>query len=583
MLRSIQVRLFVPHALAILATLVVLILLAAHEQRRWLIERDVESLERVARLVARDLDNESATLRGDWQAAAASLGAVTGARVTLVDSTGRVLGDSAVPRELLASLENHRGRPEVHAALAARAGHAVRHSASVGLDFLYVAIPDRQGELAVVRVAEPLTTIGRLNASLLRVSIIVAGLTLLLGLLLVFWITRRHASRIRQLEHVAQQLGAGERVRAPEQPHDELGQLGRALNDMAGELRDRVEALERERDIRERILAHMTDGVALLDTAGRVLHMNHSLASLLGAPRPAIPGTPFQEFARAPDLNELLQRARRGEASIESELRVWAPHQRLWRATATPLGRGPEAALLLVVHDLTEAETVNRMRQDFVANVSHELRTPLTSLRGYAETLLAGGLEDLENRDSFVVIIRDQAIRLQALVEDLLSLAELERPGMRLEIESFDLREMLRAQAAACRARAEVAGLRVEIETSDPVLVKGDRARLEQVVANLLDNAIKYTDRGGIRMRAGIDRGVAWCEVHDTGPGIPYEDQPRVFERFYRVDKARSRQKGGTGLGLSIVKHIVALHGGRITVESEPGLGSRFRFEFPAG
>jgi two-component system phosphate regulon sensor histidine kinase PhoR len=202
-------------------------------------------------------------------------------------------------------------------------------------------------------------------------------------------------------------------------------------------------------------------------------------------------------------------------------------------------------------------------------------------MRGYAETLATGGLDDLENRDQFVQIIRDQTVRLQALVEDLLSLADLERPGLRLEMERFDLREVLVSQVAASRAHATAAGLTIEIERGDPVPVRADRPRLEQVVANLLDNAIKYTDRGEIRLRAGIDRGIAWCEVQDTGPGIPYDDQPRIFERFYRVDKARSREKGGTGLGLSIVKHIVALHGGHIAVQSEPGHGSLFRFELP--
>jgi two-component system phosphate regulon sensor histidine kinase PhoR len=302
---------------------------------------------------------------------------------------------------------------------------------------------------------------------------------------------------------------------------------------------------------------------------------------LLDAPRPAPPGTPFQEFARVPELEELLRRARGERASVEAEIRLWLPHQRLVRATATPLGRAEASALLLVVHDLSEAETLNRVRQDFVANVSHELRTPLTSLRGYADTLLGGGLDDAANRERFVEIIRDQTVRLQALVEDLLSLAALERPGLHLRAERFDLRELLEAQVSACRGRAEAARLKLELEEGAPIPVQADRSRIEQVVANLLDNALKYTDQGSVRLRAGNGGGVAWCEVEDTGSGIPAEDLPRVFERFYRVDKARSREKGGTGLGLSIVKHIVTLHGGRIGVESTIGRGSRFRFEIP--
>jgi two-component system phosphate regulon sensor histidine kinase PhoR len=237
--------------------------------------------------------------------------------------------------------------------------------------------------------------------------------------------------------------------------------------------------------------------------------------------------------------------------------------------------------VLLVLHDLTESERLDRVRQDFVANVSHELRTPLTSIRGYAETLLDGGLEDVEHREGFVRIIRDQTERLQALAEDLMSLAELERPGAPLRLQTFDLREPAERQTAAFRDRARRVGLTVELEAPVPLEVTADRARLEQVLANLLDNAVKYTERGGVSVRLGGDATHAWCEVEDTGPGIPDEDQPRIFERFYRVDKARSREQGGTGLGLSIVKHVVGLHGGEVSVSSTPGQGSIFRFEIP--
>jgi two-component system phosphate regulon sensor histidine kinase PhoR len=238
--------------------------------------------------------------------------------------------------------------------------------------------------------------------------------------------------------------------------------------------------------------------------------------------------------------------------------------------------------VLVVLHDLTEVEQLNRVRQDFVANVSHELRTPLTSLRGYAETLLEGGLDDPEHREGFVRTIRDQATRLSALVEDLLSLAELESRGAGLRPETFDLRAVVSRQVEAFRPRAEAGGLALTLEPGSPVHVTADRVRIEQVLANLLDNATKYTEQGEVRVTVAAAGGTAWCRVRDTGPGIPGEDLPRVFERFYRVDKARSREKGGTGLGLSIVKHVIALHGGRVLVESEPGRGSTFGFEIPA-
>jgi two-component system phosphate regulon sensor histidine kinase PhoR len=396
------------------------------------------------------------------------------------------------------------------------------------------------------------------------------------------WTTSRQASRVRQLERVARRLGRGDPgVRAREQPPDEIGRLGQAINHMAAEARDRLVALERERDERETILVHMRDGVALIDATGRVVRMNRSMAELVGLPLPAEAGTALQEYLRSPQLDEMIRSALAQDRVIEADLRLWSPGERHLRASATPIGAPVRDAVLLVLHDVSEAERLNRMRQDFVANVSHELRTPLTSLRGYAETLLEGGLDDAENRERFILVIRDQAVRLEALTKDLLTLAELERPGAQLRPESLDLRGIAEAQTAAFRDRARRAGLELLLDDGPPENVVADRSRLEQVVANLLDNAIKYTERGEVRVVMGGDDANVWCEVRDTGPGIPAEDQPRVFERFYRVDKARSREKGGTGLGLSIVKHIVALHGGEVSVTSAPRRGSVFRFEIP--
>jgi two-component system phosphate regulon sensor histidine kinase PhoR len=362
---------------------------------------------------------------------------------------------------------------------------------------------------------------------------------------------------------------------------------------MAGELRVRFDALQRERDERELVLAHMSDGVALVDREGRVVHANRSAAAIVGAAVPPPAGTPLSSFARSPELDSIVQEARASAQVIEKDLRLWAPHQRLVRATATRLPGRDGGGVLLVLHDLTELERLNRVRQDFVANVSHELKTPLTSVRGYAETLLDGGLEDADRREEFVRVIRDQAKRLQDLVEDLLSLAELEREGARIEKTRFDLRQAAERQVADLQDRARRAGLALTIEPGEPAFVLADRGRVDQVLANLLDNALKYTERGAITVALGVDGGAGeaadgapeprvWCEIRDTGPGIAQEHQARIFERFYRVDDARSRERGGTGLGLSIVKHIVALHQGEVAVRSTLGRGSTFRFELPA-
>ena len=574
-------RLFAGFALVLAVTLALVALMTAREQERWLEARTRETLERSARLVLREIANAPEAAAGNWPAFAAEMGDVLQCRVTLIAADGRVLGDSQAAADRIAALDNHSSRPEVRAALAGRVGWAVRHSRTLGLDLMYVAVPAAAGGLGVVRISEPLAVLATLRSSLQRDTLLALLVALVLGLVLVYGVAAWQAGRVRSLQAVAARIGSGESgTRARERPLDEIGRLGRTLNQMATDLSLRLETLSRERDEREHILAHMSEGVALIDAGGRIVRANQRLAELLDQTFVET-GRPFREFARAPELAEVMEIARRDGVVVERELRLWTRGLRTVRASATPLD-GPEGrAILLVLHDLSEAERLNRVRQDFVANVSHELRTPLTSVRGYAETLLDGGLDDLEHREGFVRIIRDQTERLQALVDDLLSLSELERPGAELRVSHFDLWEPVERQVAAFRDRAGRAHLALRVERGPAVEVTADRARLEQVVANLLDNAIKYTERGGVRVRVGGDALRAWCEVEDTGAGIPLEDQGRVFERFYRVDKARSREKGGTGLGLSIVKHIVSLHGGEVSLQSKPGAGSTFRFEIP--
>lgn len=574
---SLRARLLFAHGIVVLGAIVAVALLEVGTQRRWVVQRSNDELRRVALTLANTLSPEAAR---DLNRAAAQLDSTVALRITFIARDGRVLADS---RALASTMENHGKRQEVEAALAGRPGFALRKSGTTGVELLYCAVPlSGFAQAAVLRVAEPLDLIRRLDGALLRLSFSILFLVVVASLAAVWWVAGRFTLRVKDLEGVARAVGrGGKAVRAAEVPPDALGRLGRALNQMSSELRMRMQALQRERDDREQILAHMSDGVALVDGTGRLAHVNHPFAAMLDAPRPAAPGTPFADFVRIAELVELLQAARREDHTVERELRLWMPRSRLVRASATPLGGPTPQPVLLVLHDLTEAEAVNRMRQEFVANVSHELRTPLTSLTGYAETLLEGGLEDAEHRESFVRIIRDQAVRLHLLVTDLLSLAEVERPDAQLRVEQVDLRALAQRHAAVLRDTASRQGISLSVADGPPVWVEGDRVRLEQVVANLLDNAVKYTEHGSVEVRTGQAGDRAWCEVRDTGPGIPAGDIPRIFERFYRVDKARSREKGGTGLGLSIVKHVIALHGGEVSVTSRLGEGSNFRFELP--
>jgi len=574
---SLRARLIVVPVVVVAGAVTLATLLEHTAQRRWLIARESEQILSLAREAART----AAPAPDSWQAFADSLDVRFGLRATIIDGSGVVLADS---RAHAAGMENHAGRVEVRAALAGRVGFGVRRSATVGQEFLYCAVPlaPPVNGAAVMRLAEPLVVVGRLSDTLARVSTAAAALALLASVLVLASVTRRFAKRLESLRAIARRIGEGDAdARAPEVPRDDLGQLGRALNEMRGQLESRLETLRRERDDRERILAHMSDGVALLDGADHIVHVNHRFAELLDAAWRPEPGVPFASYARIPELIELLTESRRQGRTLERELKPWATRAGSARATVTPLGGAPPEPVLVVLHDLSESEAVQRMRQDFVANVSHELRTPLTTLRGYAETLLEGGLDDTEHREEFVRSMRDGAMRLQALVEDLLALAELERPDAALRREPLDLRALAAEHVDHVRGAAERAGLELVLEPGPPVKLSGDRVRLGQVLANLLDNAVKYTERGSVRVAVGVANGRAWCEVRDTGPGIPARDLPRVFERFYRVDKARSREKGGTGLGLSIVKHALAQHGGEVSVVSRVGVGTTFRFEVP--
>jgi len=572
---SLGARLVVVPATLLIGAVALVTVIEQRSLREWLVGHEGASLRSLASESARTF----APLGNGWQEAADSLGARLDLRITVIARNGRVLADS---RADAAHMENHAGRPEVREALAGRAGVSVRRSSTVGEEFLYCAVPLPSARgAAVLRLAKPFVVVRRFADALARISSLAAGLALLTSLAVLVWLSARYTRRLRRLRALARAIGRGEPgARAPELPDDELGQLGRALNEMRTDLDSRVEALSRERDDQARILAHMSDGVALLDGHDRLVHVNRRFAEMLDARPDPPPGTPFAEFTRVHELAEIATAARGGTRPVERELKPWSTRARPLRATATALGGGG-GSVLLVLHDLSESEALQRMRQDFVANVSHELKTPLTSLRGYAETLLEGGLDDAEHREAFVRVMRDGAVRMQALVEDLLTLAELERPDTLLRRETFDLRQLAAQQVAEAGEAAARSGLELRLEPGPPVPIAGDPRRLAQAIGNLVDNAVKYTDAGSITVAVGGDSERAWCEVRDTGPGIPADDLPRVFERFYRVDKARSRERGGTGLGLSIVKHAIALHEGDVHIASRPGQGTTVRFEVP--
>jgi two-component system, OmpR family, phosphate regulon sensor histidine kinase PhoR len=511
----------------------------------------------------------------------------SGARVTVIDNTGRVLSDSQHDPE---TMENHSNRPEIQQAFATGEGQSVRHSATLGRDLVYRAVRCEQtgGPPVVLRMALPLAQVDA-SVSELRRRIYAASLVvLLLGGIISLTYFRVFSARVERLKDFSRRVAEGDfRPLPAERPRDELADLASALNETAAWMDQTIRSLSGERNRSSAILRSMVEGVAVIDAQERLVFCNRAFSEIWNLDSVEIEGRPVIEAVRNSDLLGLIRRALRGEEGLRSEIAMGIVQHRNFSVTATPVQALEAASLnekpsgaVVVLHDVTELRRLERVRHDFVANVSHEFKTPLTAIQGFAETLLSGALEDPRNNRRFLEIIRDHATRLAVLTDDLLKLARIEAGKLEVQFVPVQLAEVIErcTETSQLKANRKRIALEVNVPAALPV-VHGDASLLRDVVQNLLDNAVQYTPEGGrvcISATAGSREAVV--TVDDTGIGIPLADQERIFERFYRVDAARSREAGGTGLGLSIAKHIVEAHGGRLWVESEVGHGSKFSF-----
>jgi two-component system phosphate regulon sensor histidine kinase PhoR len=481
-------------------------------------------------------------------------------------------------------MNNHHDRPEILSARSHGSGVSTRRSESVGMTMMYVALPIRDGS-EVIGYARTAIHLDRLDEQLSALShpiligaFIAAALALALGLYVSWQVTAPLASMAASARAIARGR-FDERI--PVSSSDEVGDLGRALNAMREELLRRMETIATDRSGVLAILTSMVEGVVAVDRSERVVHMNTVAGELLGIGASDALGKRIWEVTRLREVNETLSTAMRDASSARAEATlVGGGRDRVIELNAAPLrdAAGVAAGAVLVLHDVTELRRLEAIRRDFVANVSHELKTPLTAVRGIVETLIDDDAIAPEKRRHFLARIHDQTLRLSALVNDLLTLSRVESKETPLERVAVDLRELAVQSASDLAAPAQNKGLILETRLpKESLIVVGDREALGQAIANLLDNAVKYTPAGGtIRFslaRAG-DR--ARMEVRDNGIGIEPREQERIFERFYRVDKGRSRDLGGTGLGLAIVRNVVRAHGGEIIVESAPGAGSAF-------
>ncbi|HEX5724096.1 MAG TPA: ATP-binding protein [Longimicrobiaceae bacterium] len=576
-------KLFLSYLALIAAVVAALTLGVGVTLRRHLMEMVADDLRRELSLARTIADSRPALppdSLADW------LGALSGRRVTVIAPDGAVLGDSErVPFEL-AAMENHRARPEVRDALAGRVGRSVRVSSSVGTEHLYMAARTADGR--VIRVAVPLVetyaAVRRVQRGIFGVGLVALVLTGMLSL--GFSIAVTHP--LRQLVDVARAMAGGDlarRARAGRRTHrDELGELADALDTLAGELQRRLGQLEGERAEMQALIDAMAEGVIAVDAEGRVRRANPAAArmfNLAGDPRGLSP----QEVARRQAFLDLVRRALDGGPIPPVDLMHDGRHL---LATAQPLPRG---GAVLVFLDISQLRRLEGVRRDFVANASHELKTPLTAIRGYSETLLDEELP-APLRRQFVETVKANAERLQRIVDDLLDLSRLESGGWRVEPEIVSIAEAAREAWAACDAAAAQKGATLALDVPPACeFVYADPAALRQVFSNLFGNALRYVPAEGrvevsARPAPAPSRGAAgaWVQVavSDNGAGIPSAHLPRIFERFYRVDTARSREEGGTGLGLAIVKHLVEGHGGAVEAESRLGQGTTVRFTLPA-
>lgn len=565
-------KLFLSHSLLVASVVLILVIGVERALRPPLLEQAGTDLLREL-FLGREIYHTAPG--ADPDSLARHLSGVVGHRVTIIASDGVVLGESGVPPGALHQLENHAGREEVRQAMATGTGTAVRWSVSVNADLLYAAARTDGGDVIrfAVGIEQIDRAVARVRTQILQVGAVALLLALAFSLAFSFAATRR----LRRMRSVALAMAAGDlgaRVRPVQR--DELGELGGALDTLAGELQRRLGQLEAEREEMTALIDSMAEAVLAVGPDGTVRRANPAARAIFDLPGD-VAGTRPEAIARRKPFLELVHKALAGAPVPATEI---SHDGKELLATAQPL---PSGGAVLVFLDISELRRLEGVRRDFVANASHELKTPLTAIRGYSETLLDDDVDpDLRRR--FTRTIHDHATRLQQILDDLLDLSRIESGGWTLEPTAVKIEDTARAAWQPHADEAARRGIELEFHLAEGTRrVTADPGALRQVFANLFSNALRYSpDDAAIHVRAErASDGATRVEVRDVGSGIPPQHLDRIFERFYRVDPARSREEGGTGLGLAIVRHLVERHGGGVEAESELGRGTTIRFTLP--
>lgn len=500
------------------------------------------------------------------------LGQDISTRITIIDPEGVVVADSEKNPKLM---ENHKTRPEILQVLEGKIGTSLRFSTTVKEEMLYVALPiELNGNIVgVLRVSLFLKDINRLLSTLKTHIIYSALIIALISLLGALIFSRSLSKPIRELSNASRKVASGDfNVRVFLKNKDELRELADSFNYMTDQIRTLFTQLSRQKEELDSIISSIQEGLLVFDKNGKILLTNESFKKIVQSSD--IEGKFYWEVVREPHFGELIKRVRDEKRNYTEEV---ALHDKIFLCSTTFLGTREE--IVVILYDITEMKNIEKIKKDFVVNISHELRTPLTAIKGFVETLE----EEIDEKNRhYVDIIRKHTDRLINIVKDLLTLSELEEKGTTLELEEVHLGNMMERVFKIFDPQMREKKLMRELKVEDALpFIKADSFKLEQAFVNLIDNAVKYTEQGKITLSLKQRDNQVMIEVEDTGIGIPDEHIPRIFERFYVVDKSRSKRLGGTGLGLSIVKHIVHLHNGTIDVKSTPNQGTTFSITLP--
>ncbi len=571
----------------ILLTLLLLTWLFARNLNNFYLEETAAGLEARARLAALQIADSFALNHSDrLDELSIRLGKETKTRFTFILPSGAVLADSL---EIPERMENHALRPEVAIALTGKIGQATRYSNTIHKNMMYVAIPVQNQDqlLGVVRAALPVTTIDQTLGIVYR-QIVISGLVvMLIATLIGTYISRRISRPLEEMRRGAERFARGElterlRVRGSE----EIAALATAMNTTAYELDQRIRTVVRQHNEQEAVLASMVEGVLAVDTSERIIRINQAAATLIGVSPEEVKGRSIQEAIRKADLQRFVRRALSARDPVEGDIILHGSEDLYLQAHGSLLRgeSGQELGALIVLNDVTRLRRLENVRRDFVANVSHELKTPITAIKGFVETLQEGAIADPDSATQFLEIMMRQADRLNDIIDDLLILARIEQDSdqQELPLTTMSLTTVINAAVQACANLAAEKQVHIEPVCPPALHIPINAPLLEQALINLLSNAIKYSpQQAKVLIEATHGDNKTIISVRDWGCGIDKVHLPRLFERFYRADKARSRKLGGTGLGLAIVKHIAQAHGGEVTVTSKPGEGSTFSLQIP--